>query len=477
MSHRGTTGARFGLLLLVAALVVGPAVGTASAGVAESPTIAEVTLPEGSVADRAEGRVYVWGAEFDSLAARIDPGGESARVRTCVETEDPANDTTRRIDCREQQVFERNGTVRVSMGGWAANQSGLRNVDVILLAPDTGEVLDRHVLSVVVATRGGDLDGDGLADEREFEVGTDVDRRDTDEDGLIDGTEVKEYGTDPLSNDTDDDDLLDAQEISGGTNATDPDTDGDGLTDGAEVEEYGSDPTQADADEDGLADGEEVEEYGTDPTQADTDGDGLADGEEIEEYGSDPTRADTDGDGLTDGEEVEEHGTDPTRADTDGDGLGDSLEVALGVGPTSGWTALAGLVALVAFLLGVLGFAWYRDVTLPVLGDGIEPEDAAAPDAEGDGGTLSAGDAGDPPGPGSPLVTDEDRVKQLLRENGGRLQQGEFVERTEWSKSKVSRLLSRMEEDGEIEKITIGRENLIALEGEEPEGAGKPFEE
>jgi len=74
-------------------------------------------------------------------------------------------------------------------------------------------------------------------------------------------------------------------------------------------------------------------------------------------------------------------------------------------------------------------------------------------------------------------VTDEDRVKQLLRENGGRLQQGEFVERTEWSKSKVSRLLSRMEEDGEIEKITIGRENLIALEGEEPEGAGKPFEE
>ncbi|PSQ13104.1 hypothetical protein BRC93_00140, partial [Halobacteriales archaeon QS_5_70_15] len=88
-------------------------------------------------------------------------------------------------------------------------------------------------------------------------------------------------------------------------------------------------------------------------------------------------------------------------------------------------------------------------------------------------GTTTIGAASDD----TPVLTDEDRVRQLLRENGGRLQQGEFVERTDWSKSKVSRLLSGMEEDGEIEKIALGRENLIALPGEEPEGAERPFEE
>lgn len=75
------------------------------------------------------------------------------------------------------------------------------------------------------------------------------------------------------------------------------------------------------------------------------------------------------------------------------------------------------------------------------------------------------------------LLSDEDRVLKLLDENGGRMRQVSIVEETEWSKSKVSMLLSDMEDEGDISKLRVGRENIISLAGEEPEAAGSPFEE
>ncbi len=491
-----------GALVLLGTFVAAPALGTASAAATvdtAGPVITEVSFPNESVADRDDGRVYLWGSDLDSMTVHVDPGGGAAYLRLCVDAEDTPNGTTRRIDCRDQQVFQREGTIQVPMGQWAANQTGQRRIDVSIRDPRNGTVLDRREVAVVVVTRGGDLDSDGLTDGQEFENGTGVSLKDTDEDGLLDGTEVKEYGTDPLSNDTDGDGLRDAQEINGNTNATDPDTDGDGLEDGAEVNEYGTDPTSEDTDGDGLTDTEEIEQYGTDPTSEDTDGDGLTDGEEIEQYGTDPTEADTDGDGLTDGEEVTDYDTDPLAVDTDGDGLTDAeeigqygtdpletdtdgdllddgLEVSLGTDPTSGLTTPLALAGLVALVVGGIALARGRDLPLPTPGGGSGANGGATSDDGGEG-PGAATDRTPTPDPDPPLLTDEDRVKQLLEENGGRLQQGEFVERTDWSKSKVSRLLSRMEEDGEIAKITLGRENLITIQGEEPEGAKKPFEE
>ncbi|MFA9416955.1 helix-turn-helix transcriptional regulator [Natrinema sp. HArc-T2] len=75
------------------------------------------------------------------------------------------------------------------------------------------------------------------------------------------------------------------------------------------------------------------------------------------------------------------------------------------------------------------------------------------------------------------LLTDEDRVVNLIRENGGRMKQVNIVEETGWSKSKVSMLLSDMEDDGTISKLRVGRENIISLEGFEPEATKSPFEE
>lgn len=65
------------------------------------------------------------------------------------------------------------------------------------------------------------------------------------------------------------------------------------------------------------------------------------------------------------------------------------------------------------------------------------------------------------------LLTDEDRVVRILDENGGKMKQAEIVDETGWSKSKVSMLLSNMEEDGKISKLRLGRENVIELERDE----------
>ena len=61
------------------------------------------------------------------------------------------------------------------------------------------------------------------------------------------------------------------------------------------------------------------------------------------------------------------------------------------------------------------------------------------------------------------LLSDEERVLRLLRGSGGRMKQASIVKETGWSNAKVSQLLSKMDEDDEIEKLRIGRENLITL--------------
>jgi len=61
------------------------------------------------------------------------------------------------------------------------------------------------------------------------------------------------------------------------------------------------------------------------------------------------------------------------------------------------------------------------------------------------------------------LLSDEERVERLLEQNGGRMKQADIVEETGWSNAKVSQLLSAMEEEGQIDKLRIGRENLISF--------------
>jgi hypothetical protein len=75
------------------------------------------------------------------------------------------------------------------------------------------------------------------------------------------------------------------------------------------------------------------------------------------------------------------------------------------------------------------------------------------------------------------LRSDEERVVDLLEDHGGRMKQVDIVDGTEWSKSKVSMLLSEMEDDGVISKLRVGRENIVSLAGHEPDAAGSPFDD
>jgi hypothetical protein len=119
----------------------------------------------------------------------------------------------------------------------------------------------------------------------------------------------------------------------------------------------------------------------------------------------------------------------------------------------------------------------------------VTPEDGRAADADPDaGGTAVGGGAGEradangeaaAAGSGggaadgtdveavdTSLLSDEERVEHLLERNGGRMRQANIVKETGWSDAKVSQLLSSMAEEDRVDKLRLGRENLISL----PEG-------
>lgn len=120
----------------------------------------------------------------------------------------------------------------------------------------------------------------------------DVSTEDTDGDGMDDFKETFFFGdlSQDGSGDFDEDGLIDSEELALRADPTVKDSDGDGLEDGPEVHEYGTDPANVDSDGDGLADGHEVNDLGTDPTLADTDDDGFGDNVEVA-LGNDPLDA------------------------------------------------------------------------------------------------------------------------------------------------------------------------------------------
>ncbi len=104
---------------------------------------------------------------------------------------------------------------------------------------------------------GADFDADGLCDSGDA---------DDDNDGLADsqpgsGNDEADFGTDPFNRDSDDDGLLDGTEVdtalgSGCPSPTTPDSDGDSLSDGDEVS-GGTNPCSADSDGDGVGDAQD----------------------------------------------------------------------------------------------------------------------------------------------------------------------------------------------------------------------------
>ena len=88
----------------------------------------------------------------------------------------------------------------------------------------------------------------------------------------------------------------------------------------------------------------------------------------------------------------------------------------------------------------------------------------AGPTDTGDGAGAAGTTAEEPD---EELLSDEERVERLLERNGGRMKQASIVKETGWSNAKVSQLLSAMEEEGRVDKLRIGRENLISFPDED----------
>lgn len=157
----------------------------------------------------------------------------------------------------------------------------------------------------------------------------------------------------------------------------------------------------------------------------------------------------------------------PKRAETT---TGDPTTTATGDFPLSSGPGL--LVVLVVFGLGFGAYAISQrqdpDTDVSASTDADEPPSSTAPGSdpgEGDPGGEADDDTAD--GPPTELLSDEERVLRLLRDNDGRMKQADIVRETNWSNAKVSQLLSKMNDDDEVDKLRIGRENLITLPDED----------
>jgi hypothetical protein len=214
----------------------------------------------------------------------------------------------------------------------------------------------------------GDHDADGVVDVVELRFGASPLLIDSDSDGLTDKFEIFNLAglTFPNNSDSDADGTPDGQEdIDGdgltnlreqelGTSPTEADTDGDGVDDGTEVAQ-GRNPLVADPRNDPPLGGGAPPIVPA-PTLLDTDGDGLLDKEE-EEILTDVNNVDTDGDGLSDGVEVGDWGINPTVQDTDGDGLRDDYETVhyedQGLDPARADPRISKWTYVTDFLLGM----------------------------------------------------------------------------------------------------------------------------
>jgi hypothetical protein len=173
-----------------------------------------------------------------------------------------------------------------------------------------------------------DIDGDGIDNEEEMEIGTDPRKADSDSDGVDDGVDICPVDYDDGQEDADGDGIGDA---------CDDDADGDGLSNGKE-EAIGTDPLRRDTDSDGLGDRYEYD-HGTNPLKRDTDGDGVSDKWDNCPVDANPDQkdsdgdgagdacdADIDGDGVANGSDDCEYVRNPSQDDIDGDGSGDACD-------------------------------------------------------------------------------------------------------------------------------------------------------
>lgn len=164
------------------------------------------------------------------------------------------------------------------------------------------------------------------------------------------------------------------------------------------------------------------------------------------------------GENTADGNETGTNGT--TDGTTDGvdDGTGD--------GGTS--TLVYAVAVLAVIALGGAAYAIFSRRDAASDATDVTNEDGMG--AHSSDPLPGHEEPADPPEPSEPTfgdLPDDERVLRIVESEDGRMKQKHLVERTGWSEAKVSQVTSRLEDDGEITKLRMGRENIIELAKDE----------
>ncbi|WP_436908807.1 helix-turn-helix transcriptional regulator [Halosimplex marinum] len=178
-----------------------------------------------------------------------------------------------------------------------------------------------------------------------------------------------------------------------------------------------------------------------------------------------------------------DYGTESVTPDPDETGNGSatwrgpadfgSNEPRVVAAPAGGGLPTTALAALAVLLVAaVAGGGWlYRSRT----GDGTEPgasDDGAtgatavaesADDDAGEAADDSEGADGGSDEPPEELLSNEERVIRLVKDNGGRIKQQRIASEFDWTDAKTSQVVGTLREEDAVETFRIGRENVVAL--------------
>lgn len=149
--------------------------------------------------------------------------------------------------------------------------------------------------------------------------------------------------------------------------------------------------------------------------------------------GSDPEDLSGDGDGGTDDGGTDDGGTD--------DGGSSSMSVMP--------------------MLGIVGLVLVAGAGVAVLVTNRGEDDSSE-------GRAATGTGDTPP---EDLLSNEERVLQLLQENGGRVKQKQVAERLDWTAAKTSQVVGDLRDDDEVDSFRLGRENVLTLPDVDIEGS------
>lgn len=291
------------------------------------------------------------------------------------------------------------------------DQTADNSYDLIIKVCDSYQACDTQALAIKVTDVAEDRDNDGLSDDLELVIGSNLNNPDSDSDGIDDKTEAGSNPTKPI--DTDGDglaNLLDADDDNdgiptkeegskdadqdGNPNYLDTDDDGDSILtkdEGTKDTDQDGSPNYLDADDDGdgiytlyenynagsLGDDDTDQDGIPDYLDADDDGDGKPSASETNDPNGNhqPEDAkDSDKDGVPD--YLDQYDLHAPDKDNDGDGLNNAQEAAIGSNPDSIDSDQDGLPD---------NFEVGKSVSSPADQDGDGIPDLIDPDDDGDG--------------------------------------------------------------------------------------------